>query len=102
MLLVIKRLVRELGNGRVHASLLVKNAPAGVRTRFVKAFEQRVAAVFQPDGLQKEVGHGCFFRTLLGNGRQLFVVTYEDKLVDGVMLLMTGRQDTDQVGFQNL
>ena len=102
LLPVVERLVRELGNGRMHASLLVKDAPAGVRTRFVKAFEQRVAAIFQPDVPQQEVGHGSFFRTLLGNGRQLFVVAHQYELVDGVMLLMTGRQDTYQVGFQNL
>ena len=70
--------------------MLVKDAAAGIRTRFVKAFEQRVAAIFQPDVPQQEVGHGSFFRTLLGNGRQLFVVAHQYELVDGVMLLMTG------------
>ena len=86
----------------MHAPLLVKDAPAGVRTRFVKAFKQRVAAIFQTDVPQQEVGHGSFFRTLLGNGRQLLVVAHQDKFVDGVMLLMTGRQDTYQVRLQNL
>lgn len=39
---------------------------------------------------------------MLGDGRQLLVITYEDKLLDGILLIVAGRQDTDQIRFENL
>ena len=102
MFLIIKGMVREFGNSRVHASLFVKNAPEVLFALAVQPFEERVAAVGQSDSLQKRIGDRCLIGTLLGDGRQLLVITYEDKLLDGIFLIVAGRQDTDQVRFENL
>ena len=99
---VVEGLVGELGNGRVHASLPAEHTAARVGTRLIQAFEEGVAAVLQSDLSQEGVGDDSFFGTLLGNGRKLLVVAYQYELVDGVMLLMAGREDTNQVGFQYL
>lgn len=102
MFLIIKGMVREFGNSRVHASLFVKNAPEVLFALAVQPFEERVAAVGQSDSLQKRIGDRCLIGTLLGDGRQLLVITYEDKLLDGILLIVAGRQDTDQIRFENL
>ena len=102
LLPVVEGLVGELGNGRVHASLLTEHTAARVGTRLVQAFKKGVAAVLQSDLSQDRVGDGSFFGTLLSDGRKLLVVAHQYELVDGVMWLVTSREDTNQVGFQYL
>ena len=101
---LIEIAVREGGNLRMHPSLpdqLIHQRRL-FPIPFQEPFEERQATILQPHLLQQRFLYSRFYLGLLHHGRQLLVITNQDKFPDGDLFLTTGRQEADNVRLQNL
>ena len=107
----IERAVGEVGDGRMHATLMVQRTnevgAAGAQLLMDEAFEERHLTVGEADGAQLRFGDGAVAVVLLHDGRQLLIVADEDEFIDVAALGCVGGrtvagQQSDDVRFENL
>ena len=105
---LVESMIGKIGYVGVHAPLTGEHVHetfviAPVRTELCQQpFKQRKPAVGEMNGIEQGIVHARFLGRLLHHGRQLFVVTDEDKPVDGAGAFPLCRQQSDEVVFQNL